>query len=83
MQADSDVMGSSALSLWKLEMEEKELFKEMAKLDRELQAMIESDPDLEKIYLEELGEAPGSVVYLPRAPTEEDLARAAKLANQK
>lgn len=64
-------------------MEEKELFKEMAKLDRELQAMIESDPDLEEIYLEELGEAPGSVVYLSRAPTEEDLARAAKLANQK
>ncbi|OPY55517.1 MAG: hypothetical protein A4E48_00044 [Methanosaeta sp. PtaU1.Bin060] len=64
-------------------MEDEELFKEMAKLDRELQAMIDSDPDLEEIYLEELGEAPGSVVYLPRAPTEEDWARAAKLANQK
>jgi hypothetical protein len=55
-------------------MEDEELFKEMAKLDRELQAMIDSDPDLEEIYLEELGEAPGSVVYLPRAPTEEDWA---------
>jgi len=64
-------------------MEDEELFKEMAKLDRELQAMIDSDPDLEEIYLEELGEAPGSVVYLPRAPTEEDWARATKLANQK
>ncbi len=64
-------------------MDEKELFKEMAKLDDELQAMIEADPELEEIYVEEMGEAPGSVVYLPRAPTQEDWARARELANQK
>ena len=66
-----------------LEMDEKELFKEMAELDRELQAMIEADPELEEIYGEELGEAPGSVLYLPRAPTPEDWARARELANRK
>ena len=65
------------------EMEEEALFKEMAKLDRELQAMIEADPELEEIYVEEMGEAPGSVVYLPRAPTPEDWAKAAELAKQK
>ena len=64
-------------------MEETELYKEMAKLDRELLAMIEADPDLEEIYAEELGEAPGSVVYLPQAPTPEDWARAQELANRK
>ncbi len=64
-------------------MEEVALFKEMARLDRELQAMIEADPELEEIYVEELGEAPGSVVYLPRAPTPEDWARARELANRK
>ncbi len=64
-------------------MEEEELFKDMAKLDRELQAMIEADPDLEEAYLEELGEAPGSVVYLPRDPTPEDWARARELADRK
>ena len=65
------------------EMEEETLFKEMAKLEAELQAMIEADPELEEIYVEEMGEAPGSVVYLPRAPTPEDWAKAAELANQK
>ena len=64
-------------------MEETELYKEMAKLDRELLAMIKADPDLEEIYAEELGEAPGSVVYLPRAPTPEDWARAQELANRR
>jgi hypothetical protein len=64
-------------------MEEKDLFKEMARLDAELQAMIEADPELEEIYAEEMGEDPGSVVYLPRAPTPEDWARARELANQK
>jgi hypothetical protein len=64
-------------------MEEVALFKEMARLDAELQAMIEADPELEEIYVEELGEAPGSVVYLPRAPTLEDWAKAAKLAKHK
>ena len=64
-------------------MEETELYREMAKLDSELLAMIEADPDLEEIYAEELGEAPGSVVYLPRAPTPEDWARAQELANRK
>jgi len=64
-------------------MEEVALFKEMAKLDVELQAMIKADPELEEIYVEEMGEAPGSVVYLPRAPTPEDWARAQKLANRK
>jgi len=64
-------------------MEEEALFKEMAKLDVELQAMIAVDPELEEIYAEELGEAPGSVLYLPRAPTPEDWARARELANRK
>ena len=64
-------------------MEEKELFREMARLDAELQAMIEANPELEEIYAEEMGEAPGSVVYLPRAPTPEDWARALELANRK
>jgi hypothetical protein len=64
-------------------MEEKELFKEMARLDAELQAMIEADPELEEIYAEEMSEAPGSVVYLHRAPTIEDWARARELANRK
>ena len=66
-----------------LEMDEEALFREMAKLDAELQAMIEADPELEEIYVEVLGEAPGSVVYLPRAPTPEDWARAQELANRK
>ena len=66
-----------------LEMDEKELFKEMAELDRELQAMIDTYPELEEIYVEELGEASGSVLYLPRAPTPEDWAKAAELAKQK
>jgi hypothetical protein len=64
-------------------MEEKELFKEMARLDAELLDMIEADPELEEIYAEEMGEAPGSVVYLPQAPTPEDWARARELANRK
>jgi hypothetical protein len=64
-------------------MEEAMLFREMAKIDSELQAMIEADPELEEIYVEELGEAPGSVLYLPRAPTPEDWARARELANRK
>ena len=64
-------------------MEEKELFKEMAKLDADLLAMIEADPELGEIYAEEMGEAPGSVVYLPRAPTPDDWARARELANRK
>ena len=64
-------------------MEEEALFKEMAKVDKDLQAMIEDDPDLEEIYTEEMGEAPGSVVYLPRAPTEEEWARAKELADKK
>lgn len=55
----------------------------MAKLDVELQAMIGADPELEEIYAEEMGEAPGTVVYLPRAPTPEDWARARELANRK
>jgi len=29
----------------------------MARLDAELQAMIEADPELEEIYAEEMGEA--------------------------
>jgi hypothetical protein len=64
-------------------MDEKELFKEMAKLDVELQAMMEVDPELVEIYAEEMGEAPGSVLYLSRAPTPEDWAKAAELAKQK
>ena len=36
-------------------MEEKELFQEMAKLDRELLAMIEADPELGEVYAEEMG----------------------------
>ena len=64
-------------------MEEKELFQEMAKLDRELLAMIEEDPELGEVYAEEMGEAPGSVVYLPRAPTAADWARARELADRK
>ena len=55
----------------------------MAKLDRELMAMIEEDPELGEIYAEEMGEAPGSVVYLPRSPTPEDWARARELADRK
>jgi len=64
-------------------MEVETIFREMAKIDDELQAMIAVDPELEEIYAEELGEAPGSVVYLPRAPTPEDWARARELANRK
>ncbi len=59
------------------------MFSEMAKIDCELQAMIAVDPELEEIYVEELGESPGSVLYLPRAPTLEDWARARELANRK
>lgn len=64
-------------------MEVETIFKEMAKVDDELQAMIEADPELEEIYVEEMGEAPGSVVYLSRVPTAEDWAKAAELAKQK
>lgn len=66
-----------------LEMEVETIFKEMAKLDADLLAMIAKDPELEEIYAEEMGEAPGSVLYLPRAPTPEDWARARELANRK
>ena len=59
------------------------IFSEMAKLDAELQAMMEVDPELVEIYAEEMGEAPGSVLYLSRAPTPEDWAKAAELAKQK
>ena len=55
----------------------------MAKLDAELLAMIEEDPELGEVYAEEMGEAPGSVLYLPRAPTPEDWARARELADRK
>lgn len=55
----------------------------MAKLDRELLSMIEADPELGEVYAEEMGEAPGSVVYLPRVPTPEDWARAQELASRK
>lgn len=64
-------------------MDETELYREMARLDMELLAMIEADPELEEIYAEEMGETFGSVVYLPRAPTPEDWARAQELANKK
>ena len=64
-------------------MEVETIFREMAELDRVLLAMIEADPELEEIYVEELGEASGSVLYLPRAPTPEDWAKAADLAKQK
>ncbi|MEI6104321.1 MAG: hypothetical protein WCP70_10290 [Methanothrix sp.] len=64
-------------------MEVEKIFEEMAKLDRELLAMMADDPGLEEIYAEEMGEAPGSVVYLPRAPTPEDWDRALELANRK
>jgi hypothetical protein len=64
-------------------MEVETIFREMAKLDADLLAMIAVDPELEEIYVEELGEAPGSVLYLPRAPTPEDWARARELANRK
>ena len=65
------------------DMEVETIFREMAKLDADLQAMIEADPELEEIYAEEMGEAPGSVLYLPRAPTSEDWASARELANRK
>ena len=64
-------------------MEVEMIFREMAKLDADLLAMIEADPELEEIYVEELGEALGSVFYLSRAPTPEDWARAQELANRK
>ena len=64
-------------------MDEKELFREMARLDTELLAMIEADPELGEVYAEEMGEAPGSVVYLPDAPTPADWARARELADRK
>jgi len=64
-------------------MDEKELFREMARLDTELLAMIEADPELGEVYAEEMGEAPCSVIYLPRAPTPEDWARAQELASRK
>jgi hypothetical protein len=64
-------------------MEVETIFREMAKLDADLLAMIAVDPELEEIYVEELGEAPGSVLYLPRAPTPEDWDRARELANRK
>ncbi len=64
-------------------MEVETIFREMAKIDDELQAMIEADPELEEIYAEEMGEDPGSVIYLQRAPTLEDWDKAAELAKQK
>ena len=67
----------------RFQMDEKELFREMARLDTELLAMIEADPELGEVYAEEMGEAPGSVVYLPRAPTPADWARARELADRK
>jgi hypothetical protein len=51
---------------------ESELFKEMAKLDKQILEMIDKDPDLAEVYSEEMGEQPGDVVYLPRNPTKEE-----------
>lgn len=51
---------------------ESELFEKMAKLDREILEMIEKDPELAGKYIEEMGEQPGEVVYLPRMPTKEE-----------
>lgn len=48
------------------------LFREMAKLDREILELIEKDPELARKYIEEMGEQPGAVVYLPRMPTKEE-----------
>ena len=76
-------LGQSQAAAGEMGMEEKELFQEMAKLDRELLAMIEADPELGEVYAEEMGEAPGSVVYLPRAPMSADWARARELADRK
>ncbi|HPT36674.1 MAG TPA: hypothetical protein PLZ44_00145 [Methanothrix sp.] len=64
-------------------MDETDLFKEMARLDAELLDLMKDSPELEEIYAEEMGEDPGSVVYLPRAPTPEDWARAQELAKRK
>jgi hypothetical protein len=64
-------------------MEVETIFREMAKLDAELQAMMEANSELEEIYAEEMGEDLGSVLYLPRAPTLDDWAKAAELAKQK
>jgi hypothetical protein len=61
---------------------ESELFKEMAKLDKEILKMIDKDPDLAEVYSEEMGEQPGDVVYLPRSPTKEEWALALKRSKQ-
>lgn len=51
---------------------ESELFEKISKLDREILELIEKDPDLAEKYIREIGEQPGSVVYLPRMPTKEE-----------
>ena len=62
---------------------ESELFKEMAKLDKEILKMIDQDSDLAEVYAEEMdGEQPGDVVYLPRSPTKEEWDLALKRSKQ-
>jgi hypothetical protein len=62
-------------------MKETDLYSEMAKVDSLLMELIDDDPELGEVYAELMDEEPGSVVYLPRAPTAEELARAQELAN--
>lgn len=62
-------------------MKENELYSEMARVDSLLMELIDDDPELGEVYAELMDEEPGSVVYLPRMPTAEELARARELAN--
>jgi len=62
---------------------EEELFKEMAKLDREILEMIDQNPELAEKYIQEMGERPGEIVYLPRMPTKEEWDLALERSRQK
>ena len=63
--------------------EEIDAYKELVKLDMELNSMMEKDPDLVEVYCSEMDEEPGEVVLLPRVPTAEDWARAEELARSR
>jgi len=53
---------------------------EMARIDAQIRDLIERYPGLEEVYVSEMSEGLDEVVCLPRMPTEDDWARAEKLA---
>ena len=64
-------------------MEQIDLYSELAKIEVELDRLMKAQPELEEIYCSVMGEQPGEIVYLPRIPTAEDVARAKALMRER